>query len=181
MMLPMSLSTITDAHNALSRLTEVFLADERSDSLDFDHDAKFAISVTDADFQWESSPPDTASTPKSRAEKKADKKKEKAAKVELILAEKAPVDAETAENSGDATADVPDSEDVKKKDDEVKDALQLRGINLSIPRGQLCAVVGPVGCAALFLPCRLPFPGLIIAPFCTVPANLPFFKPSLAR
>lgn len=153
MMLPMSLSTITDASNALGRLTEVFLADERSDSLDIDPDAKYAVRVIDADFQWESSPPDTA--PKSKKEqaqaKKAEKKKEKAAKVELKLAEKAPVDAETAENSGDATADVPDSEDVKKVDGDetAKDVLQLRGINLSIPKGQLCAVVGPVGCVVV--------------------------------
>lgn len=160
MMLPMSLSTITDAHNALGRLTEVFLADERSDALEIDPDAKLAIRVVNGDFQWESVAPDAA--PKSKKEqaqaktdakaakkagKKAKKDEEKAAKVELKLAENAPVDPETAEHSGDATADVPDGGHVKADDveEDKKETMQLRGINLTIPRGQLCAIVGPVG------------------------------------
>ncbi|GAA5902364.1 hypothetical protein JCM6882_000511 [Rhodosporidiobolus microsporus] len=159
MMLPMSLSTITDAHNALGRLTEVFLADERSNTLEVNPDAKHAVRVSDADFQWESTPPDSA--PKSKKEKavaakeakKAEKrdrkeKREKAAKVETKLAENAPADPEEAVNAGEAQGDIPDSGDVKKGGDEdegEKEVLQLRGINLAIPKGQLCAVVGAVG------------------------------------
>ncbi|GAA6012116.1 hypothetical protein JCM10207_005134 [Rhodosporidiobolus poonsookiae] len=159
MMLPMSLGTITDAHNALGRLTEVFLADERSDSLNIVKDAKFAVRVADADFQWESPPPETASGKKGKGASRADKKKakkerkekEKAAKVELKLAEKAPDDAEEGVNRMDPTTDVPESgaagknDPTKPDEEEEKEVLQLRGINLSIPKGQLCAVVGAVG------------------------------------
>ncbi|BGO90746.1 hypothetical protein NBRC10512v2_002998 [Rhodotorula toruloides] len=166
MMLPMSLSTITDAKNALGRLVEVFLADEREVTLDVNPTAKYAVEVTDADFQWESPPPDSA--PKSKKEqaklaakvkketksaKKERKEKEKKAKVELKLAENAPADPESTENSGDATAGVPDATGVKGEQDtadptttpEEKEVLQLRDVNLKIPRGQLCAIVGAVG------------------------------------
>ncbi|GAA5984896.1 hypothetical protein JCM11641_003618 [Rhodosporidiobolus odoratus] len=161
LLLPMSLSTITDAHNAMSRLTEVFTADERSNTLAIDPEAKFAVQIKDADFQWESSPPDTA--PKSKKDKalaakkgKEDKKKakkekkekEQNAKVEARLAENAPEDPEQAVNSGDVTGDIPDPKEVGKdgtatpKEEEV---LQLRGIDIAVPKGQLCAVVGAVG------------------------------------
>ncbi|GAA5823616.1 hypothetical protein JCM11251_000700 [Rhodosporidiobolus azoricus] len=162
MMLPMSLSLITDAHNALGRLVEVFLADERpSNALEINPDLKYAVQVSDADFQWESPPPESAPQSKKakaiaakqeKKDKKKEKKqlKEKAAKVELKLAENAPADPEEAVNAGDALADIPDSADAKKDpaapDEEgEKEVLQLRGINLAIPKGQLCAVVGAVG------------------------------------
>ncbi|BGP39125.1 hypothetical protein JCM10450v2_003079 [Rhodotorula kratochvilovae] len=161
MMLPMSLSTITDAHNALGRLTEVFLAEERSAAYDIDPSAKYAVRVDDADFQWESSPPDSA--PKSKKEqsklaaqgkkaaktaKKERKEKEKAAKVELKLSEKGEADPEQAVNSDDATAGVPDDTELKADPTttpEEAEILQLRNVNLKIPHGQLCAVVGAVG------------------------------------
>ncbi|GAA5878573.1 hypothetical protein JCM1840_007455 [Sporobolomyces johnsonii] len=159
MLLPMSLSTITDALNALGRLTEVFLAEERSNAFEVDPKAELAISVKEAAFQWESSPPDTAPKPKKeqaklasrlkgqkKEAKKAAKRKEQAAKVELTLAENTPTDPEVAENSGDVTGDIPDTAQSAATPDEAeKEVLQLRNINLSIPKGQLCAVVGSVG------------------------------------
>ncbi|BGP15223.1 hypothetical protein JCM10213_000825 [Rhodosporidiobolus nylandii] len=156
MMLPMSLSTITDASNALSRLTEIFLADERSNTLDIDPDAKYAVQVSDADFQWESAPPETAPTqkPKSRREQRREKKeiraKEKAAKTELKLAENKQSDPEGPVNNGEATGDLPDEGSIGKDgaampEEGEKEVLQLRGIDLAIPKGQLCAVVGAVG------------------------------------
>ncbi|CEQ43018.1 SPOSA6832_04911, partial [Sporobolomyces salmonicolor] len=159
MMLPMSLSTITDALNALGRLTEVFLAEERSNAFEVDLKSELAISVKEAAFQWESPPPDTA--PKSKKEqaklasrlkgqkreaKKEARRKEQAAKVQLKLAENVPTDPEVAENSGDVTGNIPRvAQPAAMPDEEEKEVLQLRNINLSIPKGQLCAVVGSVG------------------------------------
>ncbi|GAA5952785.1 hypothetical protein JCM21900_005802 [Sporobolomyces salmonicolor] len=159
MMLPMSLSTITDALNALGRLTEVFLAEERSNAFWVDLKSELAISVKEAAFQWESPPPDTA--PKSKKEqaklasrlrgqkkeaKKEAKRKEQAVKVQLKLAENVPIDPEVAENSGDVTGNIPGAAQPAAMVDEAeKEVLQLRNINLSIPKGQLCAVVGSVG------------------------------------
>lgn len=167
MMLPMSLSTITDAHNALGRLTEVFLAEEREEAFKVDRSAKEAVTVIDADFRWESPPPESLNAPKSKKQQKmiaADKKgaakkakkeakaAKKANKVELKLDENAPIDAQTAEASGDATGDVsgPTSADPANPSpgtpaEPEKELMQLRGINLHVPKGQLCAIVGAVG------------------------------------
>jgi len=139
---------------------QVFLAEERSAAYDVDPSAKYAVRVDDADFQWESSPPDAA--PKSKKEqaklaaqgktaakiaKKERKEKEKAAKVELKLNEKGAADPEEAAHSGDATADIPDDGKLDPTTTpEEAEILQLRNVNLRIPRGQLCAVVGAVGC-----------------------------------
>lgn len=152
---------------------QVLLAEERETAFEVDRSAKYAVTVEDADFQWESPPPDTAPKSKKEAaqlaakakanaktakkEKKEQKQREKAAKTQLKLAENnAPLDPEVAENSGEAPADVPDT-DAIGKESSVDDAaekevepMQLRGVNLQIPYGQLCAIVGSVGYA--FLP-----------------------------
>lgn len=144
---------------------QVLLAEERETAYEVNPGAKYAVEVENADFQWESSPPDTA--PKSKKDaaklaakvkaeaktaKKARKQRERSAKAELKLAENnAPLDPETAENSGDATADVPDAGAISEAAPAVtpaepeKELMQLRGVNLHIPHGQLCAVVGSVG------------------------------------
>ncbi|GAA5888140.1 hypothetical protein JCM5296_005447 [Sporobolomyces johnsonii] len=72
MMLPNSLSTITDAYSACKRLTPVFLADELPEQpIVIVEDAKLAVHVKDADFVWESSAPPTQV--KGRKGKKGDK------------------------------------------------------------------------------------------------------------
>lgn len=55
MMLPQSLSTITDASNAMSRLVGVFLAEDLEETFLIDQDAKFALHVENASFEWETS------------------------------------------------------------------------------------------------------------------------------
>lgn len=93
-LLPMALSTISDAYNAIGRLTLVFLAEVREDSFNYDPLLPYAIKVEDADFVW---------------------------------------DVETSQDEEEKGV----SEDTQ--------VLQLRDLNLKIPRGQLCAIVGAVG------------------------------------
>lgn len=96
-------------------------------------------------LQWEGAPPETA--PKSKKEQakinaqlKADKKaSKKAARMDP------PGDPEVVAGVTDEGRAAPD-EDPTTTPAEVE-TLQLNGINLAIPRGQLCAIVGPVGCA----------------------------------
>ncbi|GAA6060372.1 hypothetical protein JCM10212_004556 [Sporobolomyces blumeae] len=57
MMLPNSLSTITDAYSACKRLTPVFLAEELPEPIKIVDDAKYAVEVVDADFEWEAPAP----------------------------------------------------------------------------------------------------------------------------
>jgi ABC-type multidrug transport system fused ATPase/permease subunit len=67
MLLPNSLSVITDAYSALQRLMPVFLAEELPPIFERDDSAKYALSVEGASFAWESStPPNIASAKKQK-------------------------------------------------------------------------------------------------------------------
>ncbi|KAK4057952.1 hypothetical protein OIO90_001171 [Microbotryomycetes sp. JL221] len=159
MMLPVSLATITDAHNALGRLTEVFVAETRVDSSEIDDSAKFAVKVEDADFQWEASPEQSPDAPKSKkkhGKHGKNKKHGKTSKDDLKAAEpaiagKAPGDTTAMAAGGptDAALGVPSdgktSEDGALTPPAPEELMQLRNVNLTIPKGQLVAVVGPVG------------------------------------
>jgi hypothetical protein len=58
MMLPNSLSTMTDALSALTNLVPVFVAEELPEKLfEIDENAELALEVRDATFEWETSPP----------------------------------------------------------------------------------------------------------------------------
>ncbi|SCZ99314.1 BZ3500_MvSof-1268-A1-R1_Chr7-2g09480 [Microbotryum saponariae] len=178
MMLPVSLATMTDAHNALGRITEVFLAESRSGTYQFDAASEFAIQVDDADFQWEGAPPEEATAgskkeqqalvhklkqeqKKAKHDKKGEKKKlpapeqvivdEKKPGVALDLADKTPADGADAVDT-DVSRGVPapaeptpDESQGESPADKEKDLMQLSHISLRIPKGQLCAIVGPVG------------------------------------
>lgn len=144
----------------------VFLAEERDEAFKVDRSAKEAVTVVDADFRWEAPPPEDLKGPKTKKQQKmiaADKKGQakrakkeaKAAKkanaLELKLDENAPIDAQTAEASGDATGDVSGPVSTEPATtagtpaEQEKELMQLRGINLRVPKGQLCAIVGAVG------------------------------------
>nr|CRX78939.1 hypothetical protein ls5930a1_00008 [Leucosporidium scottii] len=161
MMLPMSLGTITDAYNACGRLTEVFLADTRTGTYEYKPESEYAVEVNDADFQWESSPPED-SAPKTKkqqaelaAKLKADKKKDKKAaalapavaqdekKADVEPAAEAPADSEVLD--GRATLGVPTDQNDPTTTPAEPELLQLSNVNVRIPKGALVAVVGPVG------------------------------------
>jgi ABC-type multidrug transport system fused ATPase/permease subunit len=55
MILPMSLSAITDAYNALQRLSLVFMAEVFTEARAVDHNADFAVKIDHATFSWDSS------------------------------------------------------------------------------------------------------------------------------
>ncbi|KAM0788854.1 hypothetical protein ACM66B_002939 [Microbotryomycetes sp. NB124-2] len=154
MMLPASLATITDAHNALGRLTEVFLAETRVDSSEFDENAMHAINVENADFQWEASPEQSPDAPKSKKKFGKHKKHAKAPKDNLKAAEpaiagKAPGDnAALAAGGGiDVAMGVPTDgkADGAATPPAPEELMQLKNVNLAIEKGTLTAVVGPVG------------------------------------
>ncbi|KAI0783557.1 P-loop containing nucleoside triphosphate hydrolase protein [Abortiporus biennis] len=111
LLLPLSISSIADAKNALSRLYGVFEAETLAESKLQDVEMTEAIHVVDADFTWDSPPPEAISQKKKGQDKKTS--------IPLI------------QGSG--------ANDGKQK------VFSLKGINLSIPPGQLTAIVGPVG------------------------------------
>ncbi|KAF9523137.1 ABC transporter [Crepidotus variabilis] len=121
MFLPVSLSAIADAQNAVERLRGVFEAELLEDTIIIDEQLDNAIEVQGASFTWDAPPPE--------AETKASKKKSgpRPAKPtkEALAAKKAEAD--------------------QKAKGEADNVFEVRDINLVIPRGQLVAIVGAVG------------------------------------
>ncbi|KAJ3795163.1 ABC transporter [Lentinula aff. detonsa] len=107
MMLPLSFSSITDAHNAIQRLYGVFEAETLDETLMIDDSIDAAVEVKAASFSWDAPPPE-------QEEKKKRGKK-------AITSQPA------------ATTESP------------QEPFKLRDITMTIPRGQLVAVVGQVG------------------------------------
>ncbi|PPQ65049.1 hypothetical protein CVT26_015745 [Gymnopilus dilepis] len=118
MLLPISLSSITDAYNAISRLYCVFIAETTNDDRIINLDADFAVKVVHASFTWEVPAPANESSSK----KKRRNKKKAAHNIYLAGPEKPPP------NTNSTSA-----------------VFRLNDVNLLIPRGQLVAIVGHVG------------------------------------
>jgi ABC-type transport system involved in cytochrome bd biosynthesis fused ATPase/permease subunit len=111
----MSFSAIADARNAIGRLQDCFTAELISETYDLDPKLKYAVEIENASFTWDSPPPDEVK------EKKAKKKNRLSMhKPEQVL---------------------------EQEPEEVKEEVLfgLKNIDLSIPRGQLVAIVGAVG------------------------------------
>ncbi|KAH9013251.1 ABC transporter [Lactarius hengduanensis] len=116
MMLPLSLSTITDARNAIGRLQECFTAELVSETLVKDPKLKYAVEIDNASFTWDGPPPDLN-------EGKEDKGKKKS-------------------RSDPHPKPLPVSEPQVVKEDAL---FKLKDIDLRVLRGQLVAIVGAVG------------------------------------
>ncbi|SCV70703.1 BQ2448_3465 [Microbotryum intermedium] len=132
-LLPSGLAHMMDAHNAIGRITEVLLAERRSNDFEHDSSSEYAIQVHDADFQWETSPPveseDKSDAPKATKQKNRIEGETKEAE-DLPLVK---------------TATLLQSDSPADEDDDDDELMQLSHISLRIPKGQLCAIVGPVG------------------------------------
>lgn len=132
----MSLFTIADAKNAISRLQEVFEADLVTETIITDHSLHNAVEVKNASFTWEV-PAEAAAeiekVPEIRdtetklgppMKKKEEKKgKDKAGKKDG--------------NKDDTPA---------KKTETEKKVFAIKDISLTVPRGSLTAITGPVAC-----------------------------------
>ncbi|TDL28197.1 ABC transporter [Rickenella mellea] len=117
MFLPLSFSAIADAANATGRLREAFMAEIFTEPLQMDTDIDVAVDVVAADFTWDS-PPVEAKEKDKRHKTKKESKHEKSAALKNVANEK-----------------------------EVKpDAIfKIKNATFQVPRGSLCAIVGPVG------------------------------------
>ncbi|KAG6832807.1 hypothetical protein H0H92_009426 [Tricholoma furcatifolium] len=119
MFLPVSFSSIADAANAAIRLRGVFEAELLSETLTIEAPLDVAIEVTDAAFTWDAPPPDTT-----------DKKK------------KGPGGKGSPKAVKGKEEKIPDEKTANKEDKVFK----MKDLNMRIPRGQLVAIVGAVGC-----------------------------------
>ena len=119
----MSLGAIADARNATERLTGVFEAELLDDTYVINESIDNAVEVKNASFTWDAPLPDAS-----------DKGQE---------GKKKPGHANTRANRRKSKPEADDTtESPTTKEDNV---FQLKDISLTIPRGQLVAIVGAVG------------------------------------
>ncbi|KAK4689734.1 hypothetical protein P7C73_g391, partial [Tremellales sp. Uapishka_1] len=111
MFLPRALSSLTDAQNAIERLTDVFEAEEMDDPNVINPALDVAIKVTSATFHWVATEAEVKSKAKS---------------------------AKTKGGRGDAPKP-------RTSLDTLTEPFSVRNLNLTVPRGQLIGLVGPVG------------------------------------
>jgi len=118
MLIAIGLSAIADAQSAIERLYDVFVAELLTDTRQIDPELDVAILIQGATFQWDGVGPDGDAGKRGKPEKQTEAKSKP-------VGEK-PIKTNTASPSPDQV-------------------YKLQNINIAIPRGQLCAIVGPVG------------------------------------
>ena len=118
MLTAIGLSGIADAQSAIERLYDVFVAELLTDTRHIDPELDVAVLIQGATFQWDGDKIDGDAGKKSTPEKQ-----------EEIM--RTPVGEKPTKTDG-----------VSFSPGQV---YRLQNINIAIPRGRLCAIVGPVG------------------------------------
>eukprot|EP00833_Pecoramyces_ruminatium_P002079 jgi/Orpsp1_1/1176111/evm.model.c7180000056461.1 len=140
-MLPNTLSQIPDAYVALKRITNLLNAKELDDFPEVDLHHKYAISIENGQFNWETIKPEE----KGKKHKHHHKTKEKSKNKEIHS---------SSENSSlNTTGDIVDENIntngniINGENVEIKpmESFRLNDINIHIKRGSLTAIVGTVG------------------------------------
>ncbi|CAE6419804.1 unnamed protein product [Rhizoctonia solani] len=125
--LPVALNAITDASAAVQRLQPVFMAETRPENLPIEPDLPVAIQTRALDLTWDSPPP---VAPKTVA---VSSQKGLLGRLRARFGGAKPVSTSLSSTSE------------KPPITSIKEPFKMNDVNLEIPRGQLCAIVGPVG------------------------------------
>ena len=145
-LLPMVIGQVTDAWAAMGRIQEFLLAEEQQDQISWDVDSEKAIVISSADFTWEQtaapnqSPGRTGKSSEGRA-KEEPKRSSKRWSKRFSMAGKRSSDATMVAESAANTTMGGATEKPKQTE-----PFKLTGIELSIARDELIAVIGTVGC-----------------------------------
>jgi len=118
-MIPRAVSGAADAYTGMKRMQSFFEAPTLRDRIVIDSTMDLAVEARDASFKW--SPAESKAESKSADESKGAESKDQV---------KSPVEEKSVESPESVTADT---------------AFTLNNVNLAIPRGQLVAIIGPVG------------------------------------
>ena len=146
-LLPMVIGQVTDAWAAFGRIQDFLLAEEQQDQIDWDMDNEKAILVSQADFTWEQSTA-VANVESGKPGKSTEGKETLDSKrgsnrwsKRWSTMGKRASDATMVANP--ATSPPTTSGDPEKQ--RHSEPFQLKGINLSVSRDELIAVIGTVG------------------------------------
>ena len=144
-LLPLVIGQVIDAMSSIERIQEFLLAEEVDDQVEWDKENENAIVIKNADFTWERTPtqdPDKVPGKGPRGKKelkaanKAAKEAEKKAKRESKLSSK-------RNSAGTIDANGADSTDTLTE--EQQEPFSVKGIDVTIGRNELVAVIGSVG------------------------------------
>ena len=134
-LLPLVIGQVVDAWSSIGRIQDFLIAEEQNDDFIWDMEGKNAVSMQNADFTWERT---ITQDPDKKAEKAApspDKKRRSK-------------DVKNAEKLAARTGNPPDSSnggvDSASTLTEVE-PFKLHGLNFSVGRNELIAVIGGVG------------------------------------
>ncbi|KAI9714511.1 MAG: hypothetical protein M1820_000472 [Bogoriella megaspora] len=144
-LLPLVIGQVIDAFSSVNRIQEFLLAEEAEDDARWDMENKNAVMVEKAEFTWERTPtqdPDKipGKDPRGRKEIKAANKAEKKAKRESRLSEKRNSRQSTSKpEGGDGT------DSASTLTENTQEPFKIKGIDFTIGRNELIAVIGSVG------------------------------------
>ena len=139
-LLPVVIAQTTDAWVSLQRLQEYFCAEEITDRVEHDKEMAGAIEVIDGSFTWEESPPDSDRKQKKGSRKERRREAAAAAATAAAAAAAAAVSEESATTGAAPATATPTTPGTPIA------PFHLEGINLSVSRNELVAIVGSVGC-----------------------------------
>jgi ABC-type multidrug transport system fused ATPase/permease subunit len=140
------LNTGVDAYNAFGRLQEVFEAESLPDEQIRDAGLENALELDDASFSWDAPPPEPedgkGKKGNGKGKKSKDAKKEKKEK-----GKKRPESRGTGASVSLAPDSVPGSSraSTSQEPEKSEKVFKVKKTSLKIPRGQVVAIVGPVG------------------------------------
>jgi ABC-type multidrug transport system ATPase subunit len=132
-LLPLVIGQTIDGWASMKRIQEYLMAEEQDDDVKWDYEAKKAVEINSADFTWERTPTQDAEgqvgmppgKPQGKPNGKATKKKNL----------KPSKDSEHTAAIGDESSSTLTE----------KEPFQLRGIDLTLGRNELVAIIGGVG------------------------------------
>lgn len=143
-LLPMVIGQVVDANASLGRIREFLDAEEIQDEVEWDYEMKTAISIKNADFTWERTPSQDVdqkpgATPKGHKQVKQEKKQaKKHAKEEKRKSKH-------LEKTMGSEVQTPTSPGSPTGEEEEEKPFAIKGIDLSVGRNELIAVIGSVG------------------------------------
>ncbi|KAI1813566.1 ATP-binding cassette transporter protein [Poronia punctata] len=128
-LLPIVIGQIVDAWSSMKRIQDYMLAEDQEDSSVYKPEGEQAIDMSDATFTWERTPTQENDETPAAVKKGAPKTGPKPAA-------KGEKGTETSESNSDTASTLVDE----------RQPFKLEGLNLTVGRKELIAVIGPVGC-----------------------------------